>query len=154
MAPSITMGATILSWRRAATKVIVVQCASGTRSITGSPRGLRPRNRVMLVLIDVSSMNTKWAGSSNPCSRIQRRRARATSVRPRSAACRLFFIGDVVAKEKTRERTLAGLDAPLGQFSYRLLQTSVWFVRLQRQYLSRALLQARNAPTASLWHRR
>ena len=30
-----------------------------------------------------------------PCSRIQRRRARATSARCRSAACRLFFKGDV-----------------------------------------------------------
>src|SRR3954467_7285441 len=34
---------------------------------------------------------------SMPCSRIQRRRACATSARCRSAACRLFFKGDVVS---------------------------------------------------------
>jgi hypothetical protein len=98
-------------------------------------------------------MNTRWAGSSSPCSRIQRRRALATSARSRSAACRLFFIGDVMAKEKPRQRAFAGLDPPLGQFFYCLLQTSIWFVRAQRQYLGCVLLQARNAPAAPLWHR-
>ena len=43
------------------------------------------------VLTAVSSINTNRAGSSMPCSRIQRRRARATSARCRSAACRLFL---------------------------------------------------------------
>src|SRR6266436_1808387 len=39
----------------------------------------------------VSSMNTNLAGSRSPCSRIQRRRARATSARCCSAARRLFL---------------------------------------------------------------
>jgi hypothetical protein len=42
-----------------------------------------------LVLAEVSSMNTSLAGSNRPCSRIQRRRARATSARSCSAARRL-----------------------------------------------------------------
>jgi len=33
----------------------------------------------MLVVTAVSSINTRWAGSRKSCSRIQRRRARATS---------------------------------------------------------------------------
>src|SRR5580693_3169939 len=36
-------------------------------------------------------MNTNRAGSNMPCSRIQRRRARATSARFRSAAYRVFL---------------------------------------------------------------
>ena len=55
----------------------------------------------------LSSINTSRAGSSIPCSRIQRRRARATSARCRSAACRLFFEGDAVSIEKTPERAAA-----------------------------------------------
>src|SRR6202030_323523 len=50
------------------------------------------------------------AGSSIPCSRIQRRRARATSARCRSAACSTFFERDVVSVEKTPERAAAGFD--------------------------------------------
>ena len=48
-----------------------------------------------------SSINTRWAGSRKPCSRIQRRRARATSARFRSAARRLFFNGDAMASKKS-----------------------------------------------------
>jgi len=59
----------------------------------------------MLVLTAVSSINNSRAGSSMPCSRIQRRCARATSARCRSAACRLFFTGDVVPTKK-RESAL------------------------------------------------
>ena len=45
-------------------------------------------------------MNTSRAGSNMPCSRIQRRRARATSARFCSAACRLFFEADRVPLEE------------------------------------------------------
>src|SRR6266568_3415193 len=45
----------------------------------------------MLVLVAVSSINTNRVGSSIPCSRTQRRRARATSGHPCSAARRLFL---------------------------------------------------------------
>src|SRR5579863_7031084 len=113
MAPSTTIGAVILLWRKAATKVIVFHDPSGTVPITLSPFGARPLTRAKFVLTAVSSINTNRAESSITCSRIQRRRARATSARCRSAACRLFFKGDSVAIEKTPERATAGSLAQL-----------------------------------------
>src|ERR1700722_19974051 len=103
-------------------------------------RGARPLSRTMLVLTAVSSRNTSRAGSSKPCSRIQRRRARATSARSRSAACRLFFEGNVVPVEKTPQRTAAGSYPPLTQFRNRLHQGQVRLLRDQRQYLRGGLL--------------
>src|SRR5580704_16142168 len=150
MAPLITIGAVILLWRKAATKVIVSHAPSGTVPITRTPRGARPLSRTMLVLTAVSSINTSWAGSSMPCSRIQRRRARATSARCRSAACRLFFKGDVVAVEKTPERAAAGFNPPLAQLCNRLDQGQVPLFSNQRQDLGRELFQRRNAPAARL----
>src|ERR1700693_284230 len=144
MAPSTTIGAIILLWRKAATKVIVFHDPSGTVPITLSPFGARPLIRAKFVLTAVSSINTNRAGSSIPCSRIQRRRARATSARCRSAACRLFFKGDSVAIEKTPERAAAGFDPPLAQLCNRLYQGQVWPLSDHSQYLGRALFQPRN----------
>src|SRR5262245_57748323 len=62
IAPSITKGATMPSWRKPATKVIVFQCPCGTDSINRSPRGQRPLSRTMFVLVAVSSINTGRAG--------------------------------------------------------------------------------------------
>jgi hypothetical protein len=45
----------------------------------------------MLVHVEVSSINTSRDGSNMPCSRIQRRRTRASSARFCSAARRLFL---------------------------------------------------------------
>src|SRR6266852_9936886 len=148
MAPSITIGAVILLWRKAPTKVIVSHAPSGTVPITLVPRGARPLSRTILVLTAVSSINTSRAGSSMPCSRIQRRRARATSARCRSAACRLFFKGDVVAVEKTPERAAAGFNPPLAQLCNRLYQGQVRLFANQRQDLGRELFQRRNASAA------
>src|SRR5271155_3565682 len=145
MAPSITIGAVILLWRKAATKVIVSHVPSGTMPITLTPLGARPLSRAKLVLTAVSSINTSRAGSSIPCSRIQPRRARATSARCRSAACRLFFKGDVVSVEKTPERAAAGSNPPLAQLRNRLYQGQVWLLRNQSQDLGRELFQRRNA---------
>src|SRR5712691_9536317 len=107
----------------------------------------------MLVLTAVSSIKTRWAGSSRPCSRIQRRRARATSARCRSAACRLFFEGDVVPDEKPRKRALAGSYSSLEQLHKRLLQGQIrplgnksqnsFRLRFQRRYASSARLRRR-----------
>jgi hypothetical protein len=75
--------------------------------INRCPRGQRPRSRTMLVEVAVSSRNTSRAGSNMPCSRIQRRRARATSARSCSAA--LFFEADLVAlKEAPLRAATAG----------------------------------------------
>src|SRR4249919_2073115 len=150
MAPSTTVGAVILLWRKAATKVIVFHVPSGTLPITRSPRGARPLSRTRFVLTAVSSRNTSRAGSSMPCSRIPRRRARATSARCRSAACRLFFEGDVVSIEKPPERAAAGFDPPLAQRCNRLDQGQVRLFGNQSQDRGGERFQRRNAATARL----
>ncbi len=104
----------------------------------------------MFVLTAVSSINTSRAGSSIPCSRIQRRRARATSARCRSAACSTFFERDVVSVEKTPERAAAGFDPSLAQFCNRFYQGQVRPLGDQIQNLDRELFQRRNAPAARL----
>src|SRR5258706_9917445 len=86
--------------RSAAPKVMVFQCPCGTRPIRRSPRGQRPLSRTILVLAAVSSTKTSRAGSNVPCSRIQCRRARATSARSCSAARRLFFESNLVRSEE------------------------------------------------------
>ena len=52
-------------------------------------------------------MNPSRAGSNRPCSRIQRRRGRATSARFCSIAYRVFFKADVVTFEETQHRGAA-----------------------------------------------
>src|SRR5262245_17418546 len=104
----------------------------------------------MLVLTAVSSINTSRAGSSMPCSRIQRRRARATSARCRSSACRLFFEGDTVSAKETRKRTLAGLNPSLEQLRNRLQQSQVRSLGDQGQDPFRMHFQWRNASPTSL----
>src|SRR5215813_4955969 len=100
--------------RSAATKVMVFQCPCGTRPIRRSPRGQRPLSRTILVLAAVSSTKTSRAGSNMPCSRIQRRRARATSARSCSAACRLFFESNLVTLKEawTDQRAAARSSSP------------------------------------------
>src|SRR5215813_5735561 len=150
--PSMTIGAVILLCRKAATKVIVCHSPSGTWPINLTPRGARPLSRTMLVLTAVSSINTSRAGSSMPCSRIQRRRARATSARCRSAACRLFFEGDAVSVEKTPERATAGSNPPPAQLDNGLHQSQIRLFGNQSQYLLCKLFQRRNA--SAPWLRR
>ena len=128
--------------------VIVFQCPIGTWPTKRSPRGLQPFGRTILVLTAVSSINMRCAGSSNPCSRIQRRRARATSSRLRSAAMRLFFNGDVMAGEERGERATACRYAPLTQNPNHLIQSQIRLLRDQSEDSLRVLLQRRNAPSA------
>src|SRR6516164_10307981 len=150
MAPSITIGAVILLLRKAPTKVIVCHFPSGTVPITLVPRRARPLSRTILVLTAVSSINTSRAGSSMPCSRIQRRRARATSARCRSAACRLFFEGDVVAIKKAPKRAAARSNPPLAQFCNRLHQGQVGLFGNESQYLLRVRFQRRHTSSTRL----
>jgi hypothetical protein len=150
MAPSKAIGAVILLCRKAPMKVIVFQVPSGTRPITLIPRGARPLSRTMLVVTAVSSRNTSLAGSSRPCSRIQRRRARATSARSRSAACRLFFKGEVVPVKKTRERAAACSNPTSSELRSSLFQGQVRLLRNHRQNIFRPPFQWRNAATAWL----
>src|SRR5216684_5497232 len=144
MAPSTTIGATILLCRR------VLHSPQGTRPINSMPRGPRPLSRAILVLTAVSSINTSRAGSSMPCSRIQRRRARATSARCCSAARKLFFEGDVVSIEETPQRAQARANPSFAQRQNYLLQGQVRLLGDQRQYLHRVLLQRRSTSSARL----
>src|SRR5205807_10179480 len=148
MAPLISIGATMPVCRRPAINVTVSQCPIGACPTKRSPHGLQPLSRTMLVVIAVSSINTRCAGSSKPCSRIQRRRARATSARFRSSACRLFFNGDAVASEKTRQRAAAPWDSPLVQRRDDLSQSEVRLLTDKGEDTLRMLLQWRSAPSA------
>src|ERR1700747_2473364 len=150
IAPSITIGAVILCGAKPDTKVIVSHDPSGTAPITLTPLGARPLSRTRFVLTAVSSIKTSRAGSRKLCSRIQRRRARATSSRCRSVACRLFFKGDVVTVEKTPERAAAGSNSPLAQLCKHLRQGQVWMLSNHSQNLARELFEWRNASAAWL----
>ena len=153
IAPSITNGATIPSWRKPATKVIVFQCPCGTDATNRSPRRQRPLSRTMFVLVAVSSINTSRAGSSMPCSRIQRRRARATSARFCSAACRVFFKAHIVSIKETLESAPTAGDALLGHCGERLLDGQIRLFGNQSQDPVRVLFQWRNTPAALFWRR-
>src|SRR5712692_3045466 len=151
MAPLITIGATMPVWRKPAINVIVSQCPIGTSPTKRSPRGFQPLRRTMLVVTAVSSINTRCAGSSKPCSRTQRRRARTTSARLRSAARRLFFYGDVVASEESGERASASWDSPLVQRRNNLIQREVRLLNNEGENPLRVLLQWRSAPSTGHW---
>src|SRR6516165_9070506 len=118
----------------------------GTSANSRSPRGFQPFRRTILVVIAVSSMNTRRVVSSQPCSRIQRRRARATSARLRSAARRLFFEGDAMASEKARKRAAASGDTSPMQDRNDLIQRKVPLLADQGEDLLRIFLQRRSAP--------
>jgi len=84
------------------------------------------------------AINTSWAGSNIPFSRIQRRRAWATSARCCSSA-------HAVALENPCDRTLAGSYPALAQCGDGLLQGPVRLLSHQSQDLLRVSFQRRNA---------
>src|SRR5215475_1567002 len=106
----------------------------------------------MLVLTAVSSINTRSAGSSSPCSRIQRLRARATSARCRSAACRLFFKGDVMTLEEPPQGAPAGANSPFAQHCDQFHEGQVWLLFNKFQYQCRVLVERGGASSARLRH--
>ncbi len=148
--PSSTQGATIARLRRPATKVIIFQCPCGTWSINRMPRGQRPRSRTMLVEVAVSSINTSRAVSNMPCSRIQRRRARATSARSCSAARRLFFDADFVPLKEAPHRAAAASDPSLAHRHDNFVQRQIRSSGNQRQQKVSVLFQRRDAAPAWL----
>ncbi len=102
----------------------------------------------MLVVTAVSSINTRWAGSRKPCSRIQRRRARATSARLRSAARRLFFDGDAMTGEEAGQRATTSWDSPLVKRRNNLIERKIALRADECENLPRMLLQGRSTPSA------
>jgi hypothetical protein len=102
------------------------------------------------VLTAVSSVKTRCAGSSRPCSRIQRRRARATSSRCRSAACRLFFKGDVMTLEEPPQGAPASANSPFAQFCEQFHEGGVRLFFNEPQYQCRVFVERGGAPSARL----
>src|SRR5215472_17219617 len=92
-------------------------------------------------------MNTSRAGSNRPCSRFQRRRARATSARSCSAARKLFFEGDLIALKKPPHRCPATGNLMLAHRADQLVQCQVRLHLDQRQQKVRVFFQRRCAPT-------
>src|SRR5215471_12446745 len=127
--------------------VTVSQCPMGASATRRSPQALQPFRRTILVVIAVSSIKTRRVVSSQPCSRIQRRRARATSARLRSSARRLFFKRDAMASEETRQCAAACRDPSLTQDRNELIQRKVPLLADQGENLRRILLQRRRAPS-------
>src|SRR5215468_11007053 len=147
MAPLMTIGATMPVRRRPAINVTVSQRPMGASATSRSPQGLQPLRRTILVVIAVSSINTRRVVSSQPCSRIQRRRARATSARLRSSARRLFFKRKAMASEETRQCAAACRDPSLTQYRNELIQRKVPLLADKVENLLRILLQRRRAPS-------
>src|SRR6516165_4690516 len=65
------------------------------------------------------------AGSNMPCSRIQRRRARATSARSCSAARRLFFESNLVTLKEAPDRGAAARNLVLAHRQNHFVQRQV-----------------------------
>jgi hypothetical protein len=69
----------------------ILASLSANRTSIPARRGGNDCKPAPSVLAEVSSMNTRRARSNRPCSRIRRRRARATSVRSCSPARKVFL---------------------------------------------------------------
>ena len=106
-----------------------------------------------LLCSTLSSINTSLAGSRNPCSRIQRRRALATSARCCSAARKLFFNSDVMACEEAPKCGAAAVDSVLAHRRNDLIQRQIRLLSDKSEYPLRMSLQRRNASSAWFWPR-
>src|ERR1700681_2918891 len=95
----------------------------------------------MLVFVQVSSINTSRAGSNIPCACIQRRRARTTSARCCSAACKVFFKADVAPIEEPPNRGAAARDSSFLRRRDDLVQRQVWLLGNQTQQEFCVILQ-------------
>src|SRR5437660_10782756 len=145
MAPLISIGATMPVWRRPA--INVSQWPIGASLTKRSPHGFQPLSLIMLVVTAVSSINTRRAGSRNPCSRIQKRRRCPCSAPFRSAARRLFFNGDAMASKKSGKRAAAAWDTPLVKRRNDLIQREVRFLADKGEDLPGVLLQWGSTPS-------
>src|SRR5208283_1104158 len=83
----------------------------------------------MLLQTAVSSMKTSRFASSLGCLRCKALRSAATSGRSCSAACRLFFKGQLQMTQKAEDRRLPDRDLPLRQRGLKLRQRDVRLLR-------------------------
>src|SRR4030081_2607333 len=100
--------------RKPAIKVCVPHLPKGAEALSRSPQGLRPRRRVIFVLVDVSSMKTSRFGSSRILGRrraIQACRASFTSARSCSEASSVFFISKRGFAKEPGQRSWACFEA-------------------------------------------
>src|SRR5262245_58676112 len=132
MGPSNTQGASMRSILSAAMKVRVRQCPCGALPMRRSPLRHQPRVGAMLVLTQVSSMNTRRVASILCWCPFQRARLRTTSGRSCSAARRLFFVAQILAVQEGPNRAIAGCDTVLGELR---LQRPDGDMRLERDPL-------------------
>src|ERR1700682_2863707 len=116
MGPSITSGGSSRSQRRAAIKVIVFQWPCGALATSLRPFGPQPRSGVIFVLLHVSSMKTRRAGSMAAWRALLRSRLRATSGRSCSLANRLFFEPHPFLANESPKSAPIRLDAALCKF--------------------------------------
>src|SRR6266853_4250898 len=105
----------------------------------------------MLVFVHVSSINTSRAGSNMPCSRIQRRRARATSARFCSAAYNVFFKAEVVSFVEPPHGGTTAQDSCFRHRRNDFVQRPIWLFGDQTKQKFGVLLQRRY--TATTWFR-
>src|SRR5215472_11811332 len=140
----------LMPYRRSAATKVIFQCPCGTWPTSRSPWAQRPYSRTILVLAEVSSMNTSRAGSNMPCSRIQCRRRRATSARSCSAARSAFFKCDLVALKEPPYRRAAAGNLVLAHRTNHLVQRQVRLFINQSKQKPFMLLQRRDAPAARL----
>src|SRR5215831_11056031 len=128
-----TQGAAIRSQRKAARKVKVRQRPCGSLAIKRVPRGERPWRRVILVLAQVSSMNTRRLGSSRLWYFFHWARRRTMSARSCSLAYRLFFKTDPFALKEAPHCAVARRCAALSQFGHHCAQGQIRLLGDPRQ---------------------
>lgn len=104
----------------------------------------------MLVLTAVSSMKTRCVESSSPCSRIQRRRARATSARSCSDARRTFFECYGVTLQEPKQRRAAAGYLALVHRGDNLVERSITLLLDKRDDLLDMVFQRRAAAATRL----
>src|SRR6266581_271686 len=85
----------------------------------------------MLVETLVSSMKTSRFGSSLGCRLCNALRSAATSGRSCSAACTLFFKGQIQITQEAKDRGLTNRDFPLRQCGPKLCQRDIRLLRHQ-----------------------
>ena len=126
-----------------------IQDSGLVRSIAAANSG----RHELTLLARYCTISQPSAGSRNPCSRIQRRRARATSARCCSAARKLFFNSDVMACEEAPKCGAAAVDSVLAHRRNDLIQRQIRLLSDESEYPLRMPFQRRNASSAWFWPR-
>src|SRR6516162_9319977 len=134
-------GAVMPCQRGAATKVIVFQWPCGTWPTSRSPRAQRPYSRTILVLAEVSSMNTGRAGSNMRCFFHPAPPGAGPSARSCSAARNAFFERDLVTLKEPPYRGAAAWNLVPTHRRNHLIQRQVRLLIDQGEQKLRMLLQ-------------